>query len=69
LQKFGREKIDDPSNIVWVPKLKHEIISGYYSSKPGGPNTPTVRQQRSTEDFETQRAAGLEVLRTKGVLK
>jgi hypothetical protein len=44
LAKFGRDKIEDPSNIVWIPRLKHEQISGYYSSKPGGPGALTVRQ-------------------------
>jgi len=69
VEKFGREKIEDPSNIVWVPRLKHEAISGYYSSKPGGPGTPTVREEQSKLDFDAQRAAGLEQLRKQGVLK
>lgn len=71
LVRFGRDKIEDPSNIVWVPRLKHIEISGYYSSKPDGSgiNTPTVRQQLSTQDFAAQRAAGLEALRKYGVLQ
>jgi hypothetical protein len=69
LQKFGRDKIEDPSNIVWVPRLKHELISAAYSRKVGGPGTPTLRQSLSQSDFASQRAAGLEVLRTHGVLK
>lgn len=69
IEKFGREKIEDPSNIVWVPRLKHEKISGYYSSKPGGPGTSTVRDALSALDFDAQRAAGLDALRTQGVLK
>ena len=69
LRKFGRDKIEDPSNIAWIPRLKHEQISGDFSSKPGGPNTPTVREQLSKQDFATQREAGLEALRKRGVLK
>jgi hypothetical protein len=68
LEKFGRDMIDDPSNIVWVPRLKHELISGYYSSKPQGSGS-TVRASLAQSDFATQRAAGLEALRKYGVLK
>ena len=32
LQKFGRDIIEDPSNIAWVPRLKHELVSADYSS-------------------------------------
>ena len=32
IEKFGRAALDDPSNIVWVPTLKHEQITGYYSA-------------------------------------
>jgi hypothetical protein len=68
LEKFGRDMIDDPSNIVWVPRLKHEQISGYYSSKPVG-SPSTVRASLAQLDFATQRAAGLEALSRYGVLK
>jgi hypothetical protein len=69
LEKFGREKIEDPSNIVWVPRLKHELISADYSRNVAGEGTPTMRQSLSQSDFATQRAAGLEALRKRGVLK
>jgi hypothetical protein len=66
LEKFGRDKIEDPSNIVWVPRLKHELISADYSRSVGGEGTPTVRQSLSQSDLSTQRAAGLEALRSTG---
>jgi hypothetical protein len=69
VQKFGRDMIEDPSNIVWVPRLRHELISADYSSNVAGKGTPTVRQSLSQSDFATQRAAGLEALRKRGVLK
>ena len=69
LQKFGREKIEDPSNIAWVPRLKHELISADYSSNVAGEGTPTRRESLSQSDFATQRAAGLEALRRREVLK
>ena len=31
LVKFGRDALDDPSNLVWAPRLKHELITGYYN--------------------------------------
>jgi hypothetical protein len=27
IEKFGRDVIDSPSNLVWVPRLKHELIT------------------------------------------
>ena len=33
IEKFGRAALDDPSNIVWVPTLKHEQVTGYYNAK------------------------------------
>ena len=68
-QKFGRDMIEDPSNIVWVPRLRHELVSADYSRKVPGEGTPTLRQSLSQSDFATQRAAALEALRKRGVLK
>jgi len=69
-EKFGRAAIDDPSNTVWVPGLKHEKISGDYSRKAeddslGG----TLRNAVKNMNFAEQRAAGLAELRKYGVLK
>jgi hypothetical protein len=69
LEKFGRDMIEDPNNIVWVPRLRHELISADYSRNISGAGTPTLRQSLSQSDFATQRAAGLDVLRNRGVLK
>ena len=70
IEKFGRAALDDPSNIVWVPTLKHEQITGYYnalerSDRPGVLHRDVVDQL----DFAAQRAAGLDALRKFGVLK
>ena len=70
IEKFGRAALDDPSNIVWVPTLKHEQITGYYnalerSDQPGILHRDVVDQL----DFAAQRAAGLDALRKFGVLK
>jgi hypothetical protein len=68
VEKFGREALDDPSNLVWIPRLKHEQITAFYNSKPvvGG---PTQREIIGKMDFSQQRAIGLQQMREKGVLK
>jgi hypothetical protein len=69
-EKFGREKIEDPSNIAWVPRLKHEKISADYSKKDNtDPKGRTRRAVVKAMDFEAQRQEGLQKLREYGVLK
>ena len=29
--KFGRAALEDPRNIVWIPRTKHELITGFYN--------------------------------------
>jgi len=31
VEKFGSDKINLPGNLVWVPRLKHQLITGYYN--------------------------------------
>ena len=68
--KFGRDAIDDPSNVVWVPRLKHELITGYYNEIDH--DDPQERRRRDVigeDNFDTQRDKGLAVLRKFGVLQ
>jgi hypothetical protein len=37
LVKFGYQALDDPSNLVWIPRLLHERITAEYSSKYSTP--------------------------------
>ena len=70
IEKFGWDKIDDPSNIVWVPRLKHELITAYYNSTDlGDPAKRLHRQVVNDMDFNGQREAGLAALRKFGVLQ
>jgi hypothetical protein len=70
VEKFGWNMIDAPSNLVWVPRLKHELITGYYNSKVDGDPYGRLRRQIINEgDFAAQREAGLQALRLFGVLK
>jgi hypothetical protein len=66
--KFGDAMIDDPDNIVWVPRLKHEKISAYNNGRPSR-GEPTFRESTSTLGFEGQKQVGLAMLRQYGVLK
>jgi len=68
LEKFGRAVIDDPSNIVWVPRLKHELITAHYNSKDS--DTGRLRRQVASDmDYDAQYAAGLAALQLFGVLE
>jgi hypothetical protein len=62
--------IDDPDNLVWVPRLKHENITAYYNQKD--PEDPSGRLRRAVFkelSFGAQRVIGLMKLREEGVLK
>ncbi|MBV8473011.1 MAG: hypothetical protein JO107_02780 [Hyphomicrobiales bacterium] len=69
VEKFGRGVIDDPSNVVWVPRLMRELITAYYNAKDSDDPTCTHRQMVNQLDFSGQYAAGLEALRRYGVLQ
>ena len=70
IEKFGRAALDDPSNVIWVPTLKHELITGYYSSLERSDQPGILHRDVVDElDFAAQRAAGLDALRRFGVLK
>jgi hypothetical protein len=69
-EKFGRDVIDDPSNIVWVPRLKHELITAYYNSGAAGDSQKRLyRQVVNAMDYQSQREAGLAALQLFGVLQ
>ncbi len=69
IAKFGSELINDPSNIVCVPRLLHECVNAEYSSNSNGPGTPLVRDVINEMDFGQQYQEGLKILRKCGVLK
>jgi len=70
LAKFGRDKIDEDSNIVWVPRFKHELITNEYNSLDEDDFEHRLRRKVVGEmGFANQREAGLAALRKYGVLK
>jgi hypothetical protein len=69
-EKFGRAVIDDPSNLVWVPRLKHELITAYYNSTDADdPQGRLRRQVVNAMDFASQYQAGLAAMQEFGVLQ
>ncbi|MBV8662351.1 MAG: hypothetical protein JO107_04550 [Hyphomicrobiales bacterium] len=70
LLKFGYEVLDDPSNLVWIPRLLHERVTAEYnSSYLDNSIYPLTREVVNAMDFNAQREAGLDALRRAGVLK
>ena len=69
IEKFGRQLIDDPSNLVWVPHFPHVEITAEYNSVPNRDGGSTFRERVGKLGFEQQREIGLSFLRKYGVLK
>jgi hypothetical protein len=67
--KFGRDKIDDPGNLVYIPRFKHEEVNGYYEEKPDDYYGLTRREWIGQFDYKTQYEFGLDALRQYGILK
>ena len=70
VEKFGRQAIDAPSNLVWVPRLKHELITAYYNGTDKDDADGRLhRQVVNAMDFDAQYDAGLQALEEFGVLQ
>jgi len=68
--KFGRPALEDPGNIVWIPRTKHELITAYFNSED--PDDPAGRIRRrlvGEMDFEDQLQTGLAAMQLFGVLQ
>ena len=69
-EKFGEAAIQDPSNTVWVPRLKHEEITADYNSRDKDDPLGRLRRDVVNEmDFNAQRAAAMAKLREYGILQ
>jgi hypothetical protein len=70
IDKFGRNALDAPSNLVWLPRSKHQLISAYYNSiDPTDPLGRLRRQVVADMDFGAQREEALATLRRFGALQ
>ena len=68
--KFGRATIDDPSNLVYIPRLKHELVTADFNSEvPVGSPGETLRDLVDDLDFDEQRSFGFYMLRRYGILQ
>jgi hypothetical protein len=70
LTKFGAAAVDDDTNIVWVPRIRHEDVTTDYNSRSQNfPSYSRLRDYVNTLDFAQQREFGLKELRKHGVLQ
>ena len=70
IDKFGRNALDAPSNLVWLPRSKHQLITAYYNGiDTNDPLRRLRRQVVADMDFGTQREEALATLRRFGVLQ
>ncbi|MFC0241262.1 hypothetical protein [Rhodopseudomonas telluris] len=66
---FGRSDIDDPSNLVSIPRLKHWQITGWYMTENEDFGGLSPREYLADKDWNERRRVGLHALRRFGVLK
>jgi hypothetical protein len=70
VDKFGQNALDAPSNLVWIPRSKHQLITDYYNSiDPNDPLSRLRRQVVAKMDFDAQLEDALATLRMFGVLQ
>lgn len=64
-----RSQIDDPSNLVSIPRLKHYQITGWYMTRNPKYGGLSPRDYLSDKSLEERRDVGLKVLELYKVLK
>ncbi len=70
-ERFGfvRGQVNDPENLVRVPRLKHYEITGWYMDRNDDFGNLSPRDYLSDKNWEERRQVGLYALRKFGVLK
>ncbi len=66
---FPREVINDPDNLVRIPRMKHWEINAWYQKANPDYGWETPRKYLSGRNWEVKRTVGLYALRRFGVLK
>ena len=70
IEKFGWNVINAPSNRVWIPRVKHRLITDWYNmTDPKDPRGRLRRQVVSDLDYDEQLQDALNTLRMFGVLQ
>ena len=59
---FSSKMVNNPDNVVSIPREIHQKITGYYNSKPEFTNGLTYREWLAGQSYETQYESGLEIL-------
>ena len=59
---FSSKMVNNPDNVVPIPREVHQKITGYYNSKPEFTNGLTYREWLAGQSYETQYECGLEIL-------
>lgn len=66
---FSRSEIDDPSNLVSIPRMKHWDITGWYMTKNDRFGGLSPREYLSGKDWDERYRVGIEALIDFGILK
>ena len=70
VEKFGWDVINAPSNIVWIPRVKHRLVTDYYNmTDPDDAKGRRRREVVSGMDYDEQYADALKTLILFGVLQ
>ena len=66
---FPIQDLQNTENIIRIPTLLHEAVSGVYSKKSEKTGDLTLRFWLQTRDLAEQREEGIEVLKSLGIVK
>lgn len=66
---FVRDKIEDPSNLASIPRLKHYQITGWYGTPNPDFDNLSPREYLRDKSWEERRRGGLDAMVIFQVLK
>lgn len=69
LDGYSRRKIDDPENVVSIPRMKHWEINAWYQTRNSDFGDVSPREYLRGKDWDERRRVGLYALERFGVLK
>jgi hypothetical protein len=68
-RKIPPEQLQNTDNIIRIPTLLHEAVSGEYQKDAPDGSRRTVYEWLQTQPYEVQREYGLQILRKLHILK
>ncbi len=68
-RKIPPEQLQNTDNIIRIPTLLHEAVSGEYQTAAPDGSGRTVYEWLQTKSYEFQREYGLQILRKLQILK